>query len=80
MPEPDSIINPGDKISHDLLPIVKSFELVEATSAKSGKRYRALELVFTDGYKKLIFLDRAEMFMVDALVTKSLNNQEDNLL
>lgn len=39
-------------------------ELVERTS-KSGKRYQCLELYLTDDYKKVVFLDKAELALVE---------------
>lgn len=37
--------------------------VVEKTS-KKGNSYTALEIIFPNGYKKLIFLDEAEKYMV----------------
>lgn len=39
-------------------------EYVNRISQKSGKPYTALELTFPNGYKKLVFLDQAENYMV----------------
>lgn len=39
-------------------------ELVERTS-KSGRRYQCLELYLTDDYKKVVFLDKAELALVE---------------
>lgn len=37
--------------------------VIEKTS-KKGNPYTALEITFPNGYKKLIFLDEAEKYMV----------------
>lgn len=37
-------------------------EAIERTS-KNGKKYIALEITFPNGYKKLVFLDRAEEYL-----------------
>ncbi len=39
-------------------------EYVNRVSKKTGKQYTALELTFPNGYKKLVFLDQAENYMV----------------
>lgn len=38
-------------------------EIVTKVS-KSGQEYKVLEITFPNGYKKIVFLDRAEQFMV----------------
>lgn len=37
-------------------------KVVQKTS-KNGKPYVALEITFPNGYKKIVFLDRAEEFL-----------------
>ena len=41
----------------------KKFEatLVERISSKSGKPYKCLEIKLTDTYKKVVFLDEADL-------------------
>lgn len=48
-----------------------SVELVTRTSKKSGNQYSALEITFSNGYKKLVFLDQAELFMAQTLENNS---------
>jgi len=48
--------------------VVQSLSLIERTGAKSGKKYKALELVLTNGYKRLLFLDQAELYMIEGLL------------
>lgn len=50
---------------------------VERKSKKSGNTFVCLEIVFPDGYKKLVFLDRAETFLVSPYVTA--NEQERSM-
>lgn len=33
-------------------------------TAKNGKEYICLDIIFPNGYKKLVFLDSAETFML----------------
>lgn len=40
-----------------------SVEVVEKTS-KNGKPYVCLEITFPSGYKKVVFLDKAEEYLV----------------
>ena len=42
-------------------------ELVTRKSQKSGTMYTALEITFENGYKKLVFLENAEIYMLSAL-------------
>ena len=42
-------------------------ELVKAVS-KKGSEYEVLELTFDNGYKKRVFLDSAENYMINSLV------------
>lgn len=37
---------------------------VKRKSKKSGNEFVCLEIVFPNGYKKLVFLDRAEEYLV----------------
>lgn len=39
-------------------------QLVTRTS-KSGKEYQCLEIYITDDYKKLVFLDKAELALLE---------------
>lgn len=36
--------------------------------SKSGKKYRCLEITFPNGYSKLVFLDRAEEYLLDVFL------------
>lgn len=41
------------------------FEVAVVTKkSKTGKEYQCLEITFPNGYKKLVFLDRAEMYLI----------------
>ena len=40
-------------------------EVIEK-KAKNGSTYYCLEVTFPNGYKKLVFLDKAEQFLVSA--------------
>lgn len=42
-------------------------ELVTRKSKKTGNNYIALELTFENGYKKLVFLENAETYMISAM-------------
>jgi len=37
---------------------------VEKVSKKTGNKYIALEITFPNGYKKIVFLDKAEEYLV----------------
>lgn len=39
-------------------------ELVTRTS-KTGKEYQCLEIYLTDDYKKVVFLDKAELALIE---------------
>ena len=43
-------------------------ELVERVSKKTGKKYNCLQLTFPNGYKKTVFLEYAELYMIQAMV------------
>lgn len=47
--------------------VVVSAELVTKIS-KAGNDYKVLEITFENGYKKTVFLDSAELFVVEQLV------------
>lgn len=47
-------------------------ELVTKKSKKTGNDYTVLVLTFSNGYKKFVFLDTAEIFMLSELF----NNQD----
>lgn len=47
--------------------VIKEVAIVTRKSQKTGRPYQALELVFANDYVKMIFLDQAEMFLVDSL-------------
>lgn len=47
-----------------------TIKLVERVSKKTGNTYTALEIEFENGYKKLVFLDNAETYMLSGLSTK----------
>lgn len=44
--------------------------LEERHSAKSGNNYKAVVIKITDGYEKLVMLDKAEIALIEA----TLNN------
>lgn len=39
--------------------------VVNEVSKRTGKPFTALEIVFPNGYKKVVFLDKAESFIVN---------------
>lgn len=39
-------------------------------TSKNGQPYTALEITFPNGYKKIVFLDRAEEFLATAELHK----------
>lgn len=47
--------------------VIAEVRVIEGVGRESGKPYRQLALVFTNGYEKRIFLDSAEWFVVDEL-------------
>lgn len=51
--------------------IKANVNLVERESKKTGNVYTALELTFENGYKKLVFLDNAETYMLSGLSVKN---------
>lgn len=40
---------------------------ISMTSKKTGKTYICLEVTFPNGYKKIVFLDKAEEYLATAL-------------
>ena len=40
---------------------------VVTRKSKKGNNYTALEITFPNGYKKIVFLDLAEVYMVQSL-------------
>lgn len=42
-------------------------EVVTRQSKKTGNAYTALEITFPNGYKKLVFMDSAEIYMVQSM-------------
>lgn len=46
-------------------------EIYCGVSKKSGEAYKALDLYFPNGYVKRIFLDNAELFMIEQLIQSS---------
>ena len=44
-------------------------EPIQKTS-KNGQHYICLEITFPNGYKKLVFLDRAEEFIASSTLSK----------
>lgn len=51
--------------------IVTELNYITRTSAKSGKPYSAIEIVTKEGYRKLVFPEIPEAFMLDKLVSES---------
>lgn len=45
-------------------------ELITAKSKKTGNDYTALQITFPNGYKKLVFLDSAEQFMISSMTNR----------
>lgn len=39
--------------------------VINDVSKRTGRPFTALEIVFPNGYKKLLFLDKAEAFLVN---------------
>ena len=48
----------------------KKVEIVERIS-KEGNTYKALELTFANGYKKLVLLKSAEVFMIEEILNNA---------
>lgn len=42
--------------------------LVEKVSRKTGNKYKVLIVEFPNGYKKLVFLEEAELFMLEEIL------------
>lgn len=42
--------------------------IVEKVSNKTGNKYKVLIVEFPNGYKKRIFLEEAELFMLEAIL------------
>lgn len=42
-------------------------DLVERVSKKTGEKYNCLQLTFPNGYKKTVFLEYAELYMIQAM-------------
>jgi len=51
--------------------VVTDIYLTTKTSAKSGKEYTALIIALSTGYEKMLFLEPAELFMVQELLKQS---------
>ena len=51
-------------------------DLVQALSKKTGEPYICLELTFPNGYKKRVFLDGAETYMLQSFVKQQLIMEE----
>jgi len=62
---------PEDTVSPTEFPqlVTRAF-VVKAKGKESGKEYIALRVELSNGYKKLIFFDYAEQFMVEAELDK----------
>lgn len=55
----------------DLLDAVDQMTLSEGIAKKTGRPYKFIQIVFANGYDKRIYLDQAELFMVEALAAQS---------
>lgn len=42
---------------------------VKQKTSKAGKEYTVLEVMFPNGYTKLVFLEKAEEYMVNDFIT-----------
>lgn len=49
--------------------MIKSVQLVTKT-AKNGNEYKVLELEFVNGYKKIVFLEQAEQYILTQLANE----------
>lgn len=45
-----------------------TLEIQERVSKKTGNKYKALIILFPNGYEKMVFLDPAELFMFETLL------------
>lgn len=54
--------------------MISSYEISTRTS-KKGKEYMTLDITFKNGYKKIVFLDNAEQYMLLALQDKQNNER-----
>lgn len=50
--------------------------LEERVSSKSGNKYKALVIKLTDTYEKVVFLEKAELELLDLANSKKQNNDE----
>jgi len=47
--------------------MIKSIDIIERVSSKTGNTYRALQITFINGYQKIVLCDSAELFMIEQL-------------
>lgn len=43
---------------------IKNYKLVNGVSEKTGHKWTAIEIEFENGYKKLLFIDSKEKFIL----------------
>jgi hypothetical protein len=55
------------------LGVVRSVKFGVFTSPKTGKDYTCVFIRLNNDYEKMIFLDEAEIFMLDALIKEKLS-------
>lgn len=51
------------------------FTFVDAIS-KNGNSYTALDILFPNGFKKRVFFNSTELFIIDELRNKNSNSEE----
>ena len=44
--------------------------IIERISNKTGNPYKALELTFPNGYKKVVLCENSELFMVEQIINQ----------
>ena len=44
--------------------MLKEARIITKESKKTGNSYECLELTFSNGYKKIVFLTEAELYMI----------------
>lgn len=62
----------------DLLPYISKAELSTAI-AKSGNSYNRIVITFTNGYSKMLLLNREAEFLIRDLATKQKPNIGENI-
>lgn len=71
---------PQDDNDKNFKSIISHFGIKSGVGKESGKPYRYLSISFTNGFEKLIFLDRAEWFAVDDATAKLEDTPQNNVM